>query len=208
MVCSWRENGGQVTRQLAAMLEGTKLRKINVGTRCARPCGDMTGGKQRCWEHEEYLAITPRYVPVPPNEPEAACDDALEAYRKAQAFELAAQEALREEDLTWTEWRILHAAATAIRLSGDAVSQLDIARRAQLSAASVSRHAWRLQGRGLLDAAPDCMGFAYRILVTDDAKAKLAVTRVAVARVAAEIWPRVAPTACAESPRQGETAAE
>lgn len=148
----------------------------------------MTGGRQRCLEEEEWQSISPRYVPAPPDPDEEACATALERWQTARAFEERVAQVLREQDLSFTEWRILHAAAQAIRLTGDAVSQLAIAKQARLSKSTLSKHAWDMQSRGLLDAAPDFMGFAYRTLVTRKARTKLAAARAVIACIAAETW--------------------
>lgn len=168
----------------------------------------MTGGRQRCFEEEERQSISPRYVPVPPDPHEVACDAALEHWQAARGFEERVTVVLREYELSFTEWRLLHTAAEAIRLTGDAVSQLAIAKRARLSKGTLSKHVWSMQSRGLLDAAPDFMGFAYRILVTHKVRKKLAASRAAIARIAAETWGNRDGREVDTSARQAETAAE
>jgi DNA-binding MarR family transcriptional regulator len=69
-----------------------------------------------------------------------------------------------------------------IRTVSEAVTQIDIARRADLDPSTVSYLMAILAERDLIDRAPDRFGTAWRILLTDQGQALLADTRTIAIR--------------------------
>lgn len=91
---------------------------------------------------------------------------------------------LRGHGVTFTQWRMIHAAEVMVRETGDMVSQLDIRRRARLDATTASRLTFQLGQEGWLDWGLDYYGYAFRIFATKKAALMLAETRPLVAELA------------------------
>jgi DNA-binding MarR family transcriptional regulator len=94
--------------------------------------------------------------------------EGLERWRAAVRWRRRVERELRALGLTLTQWIVLEAAAALVREHRDAVSQLDIGRRAQIDKATTSEVMMRLSVRGLVDRDIDATGLGYRIYVTDD----------------------------------------
>lgn len=113
----------------------------------------------------------------PPSPAEEAADSAIDSWIRAVRFRRDLERALRPHGLTFALWRVLHIADRMIRTLGDAVTQNDVARRADLHPSTVSYLMGTLAERALVDRAPDYFGTAWRVYLTSDGKALLAATR-------------------------------
>src|SRR5262245_58872434 len=85
---------------------------------------------------------------------------------RAQSWRRAVDKDLRTLDLTVTRWLVLDATAASIRLLGDAVSQREVARYADLNEMTVSHVMWRLEKRGWVDRDIDSLIPAWRVILT------------------------------------------
>ena len=137
---------------------------------------EQTGNERASALDEPWYAGMCRLSP-PPSPAEEAADAAIEAWIRAARFRRALERALRPHGLTFALWRVLHIADRMIRTLGDAVTQNDVARRADLHPSTISYLMGTLARRALVDRAPDYFGTAWRIYLTKDGKALLAATR-------------------------------
>lgn len=103
----------------------------------------------------------------------------------AVRFRRLVSRVLRRYGLTFSQWRVLHAAERLIREVDEPVSQLAIARRVDGDEGTVSRVALKLMHEGFLDIGPDGWGWSYRVLVTIKGQQALESIRPEVDRIAA-----------------------
>jgi DNA-binding MarR family transcriptional regulator len=140
----------------------------------------MTGGRRRDLEED---CVHPYFVrPVVLTEQDRSTDAALLVWLEAARFRRAANRALRAYNVSFSQWRLLHATERLVRETLDAVSELDLARYTEMDVNTVSAVMHRLTRKGLLSWGPDAWGFSLRILATDQGKALLASTRGEVLR--------------------------
>ncbi|HET9930860.1 MAG TPA: MarR family transcriptional regulator [Polyangiaceae bacterium] len=94
--------------------------------------------------------------------------DARSAYLAAWRWRREVELALRPLDLTFTQWLVLDATASAIsELEDDhAVSQREVAEFCELDPMTVSQVMTTLALRGLVDRGPSATGRSYRIILS------------------------------------------
>lgn len=145
----------------------------------------MTGGKPRR-EWAELRALSPHDVrrPLPPLPFENDVAEVVDWWARAAKLRARIDRVLRAHNLTFSQWRMLHATEIMVRETGDMVSQLEIRRRVHMDATTASRLMFKLGEQGWLDWQPDYYGFAYRIFATEKAKEMLAETRPRVVELA------------------------
>jgi hypothetical protein len=132
----------------------------------------MTGG-WRPKELDEDADHLPKPRAVELTRDEMKVDGMLATLHEAARFRRRAIRLLREEELTFVEWRVLRAMHRAIREFRDAVSQQVVAGYAQMDEGSVCVAMNRLGRRGLVDISFDAWGWSERILLNDAALVKL-----------------------------------
>lgn len=108
---------------------------------------------------------------------ESAKDHYLAAWRWRRSVE----QVLRPLSVTFTQWLCLSAAFELTEERGDAVSQIEIARRAELDPATASQVIGTLSRRDLVDRGPDMVWPAYRIIVTERGERVLQAARARLA---------------------------
>lgn len=94
--------------------------------------------------------------------------DARAAYLAAWRWRREVESRLRALDLTFTQWLVLDATASAIsELEDDhAVSQREVAETCELDPMTVSQVMGTLSARGLVDRSPSTTGRSYRIILS------------------------------------------
>lgn len=97
---------------------------------------------------------------------EVVIDAAVAACVKAARFRRRCTVALRPFGLSFPLWCVLAVTDRLIRESNDAVSQVDVGRRAELDKNTVSYSMRRLEELGLVDRGPDEWCFAWRVILT------------------------------------------
>lgn len=97
---------------------------------------------------------------------EQARDEYLAAWRWRRSVEAA----LRDLELTFTQWFVLDGVARAQAAARDAVSQSDVARATELDRMTVSQVMRTLVERSLVDRGPSASGPTYRLIVTRQGK--------------------------------------
>jgi hypothetical protein len=91
---------------------------------------------------------------------------AIQRWRSAQSWRRAVDRELRDLDLTFSRWFVLDATAASIRLAGDAVSQREVARYAEMPEMTVCNVMWSLTKRGWVDRDINSLIPAWRVLLT------------------------------------------
>ena len=102
--------------------------------------------------------------------------DARAAYLAAWRWRREVETRLRVFELTFTQWLVLDATASAISQLGDddhAVSQSEVAETCELDAMTVSQVMGTLAARGLVDRGISAAGRSYRIMLTDKGRRAL-----------------------------------
>jgi DNA-binding MarR family transcriptional regulator len=97
----------------------------------------------------------------------SAGDEWIQRWLTGLRWRRRAERALKPLKLTFAQWRALDAIARLIGESGDAVSQIQVARRIQMDKTTLCRVLQCLGRRGLVDQAPACPGTANRIFLTE-----------------------------------------
>lgn len=136
----------------------------------------MPGGPQR----KEARDYEPLVFPQPGLElsrEEWELDLAMHRCRQARQFAKAAQRIAVARGLSFIDWQVLEVTNRWVREKGDAVSQREVARRAELAKSTVCETMQRSRRAGLVDIAPDQWGISDRILVTDRGTSLLAKLR-------------------------------
>jgi DNA-binding MarR family transcriptional regulator len=87
-------------------------------------------------------------------------------WRGARLFQLAAHRALAALQVPFIEWLLLETVQELIEEKQDAVSQIEIAKRAGLTPMVASYWMIVMQEQGLVDRGPDSDGRAYRIYLS------------------------------------------
>jgi len=94
-----------------------------------------------------------------------AVDERIERWLAAQRWRRRVERVLAP--LTLTQWLVLDALARMIRESGDAVSQMQVARRLEMNKTCVCQAMQRLDAMGLVDRGPEFESSAYRVYLTE-----------------------------------------
>ncbi|HVY27215.1 MAG TPA: hypothetical protein VHB79_11730 [Polyangiaceae bacterium] len=141
----------------------------------------MTGG-WRPKELDEDADLLPQPRAVDLTRDEMRVDAMLAILHEAARFRRRVTRLLRDEELTFVEWRVLRAMHRALREHRDAVSQQVVARHSEMDEGSVCVAMLRLYQRGLVDIGFDAWGWSQRILLNDEALAKLERAERAIAR--------------------------
>ena len=87
-------------------------------------------------------------------------------YLAAWRWRRSVEAALRDLELTFTQWFVLEGVARAEAAAHDAVSQSDVARATELDRMTVSQVMKTLVERSLVDRGPSASGPTYRLIVT------------------------------------------
>lgn len=106
---------------------------------------------------------------------------AKDRYLAAWRWRRSVEQALRPLHVTFTQWLCLSAAFELTEERGDAVSQLEIARRAELDPATTSQVIGTLSRRDLVNRGPDMVWPAYRIIVTEQGERVVHAARASLA---------------------------
>jgi DNA-binding MarR family transcriptional regulator len=118
-----------------------------------------------------------------PQGPESAgnsFDIWLHRWRRAMHWRRGVEAALRPLGLTLAQWRVLDGLATLIRETGDAVSQVQVARRLEMDKSTLSQVMDVLVRRQFIDRDLSYSSPAYRIYLTELGKGTAAEGRARV----------------------------
>jgi hypothetical protein len=127
----------------------------------------MPGGPKRLEEREyEPLPASLRVLEL--SEDEKRWDAAMVIWRCARQFQRRANQVARLSGISFARLQVLDVAERLTRQKDDPVSELEVARGAQLAKSTVSELMWALMRQGLVDIGPDAWGVSYRIWVTDE----------------------------------------
>ena len=155
----------------------------------------MPGGPQR----NEALEYEP--LPGPPivlelSDDERRWDAAMVVWRCARQFQRQATRLTKLHGISFARWQLLDVTERLIRQKGDAVSQLEVARGAQVATSTVSEMMGPLMWDGFVDIGPDAWGVSYRIWLTEKGERMVAALRARLLEVAERLlWPkRLEPT--------------
>lgn len=150
----------------------------------------MTGGRRRYSEGElcaferQRERERERCRRLELSTDEQSLDAVIAAWLRAARFRRLAQVGLREQDLTFAQWRVLSAIDRLVREKEDAVSQLELATRTEMDANTTSAVVGKLMKKGLVSFDLDAWGSAYRLLLSDAGEAALGKGRQVVLRAA------------------------
>jgi len=126
----------------------------------------MPGGPKRNEEWEYESVPGPARVLVLSDD-EQRWDEAMAVWRWARQFQRRAKRVTRKRGISFARWQLLDVAERLIREKGDAVSQREVARGAQVAESTVSELMGALMLDGLADIGPDAWGVSYRIWMTE-----------------------------------------
>ena len=98
----------------------------------------------------------------------------------AMRWQRRVETALVSAGLTFTEWQVLEAAHAVIVETGDAVSQNQVAAKAELDRRAVSRTMSALDRKQLVSRCPCFVGTSYRVFLSEEAEFLLKEHRPAV----------------------------
>jgi DNA-binding MarR family transcriptional regulator len=141
----------------------------------------MTGGWSPFKDEESPVRIGIRKVER--SDDELRVDELLAVLREGARFRRRATQLLRDEGLSFVEWRVLRATSQARDEQNDAVSQQAVAQFASIDASSVQKGMRRLESRSLVDIGFDQYGWAQRIVVTQKGRELLRRIESLIARV-------------------------
>jgi hypothetical protein len=125
----------------------------------------MPGGPKRL-EEREYEPLPRPLQVLTLSEDEKRWDAAMVVWRRARLFQRRAKQVARAAGISFARWQVLDVAERLTRQKDDPVSELEVARGAQLAKSSVSELMGGLMLQGLVDIGPDAWGASYRIWVT------------------------------------------
>ena len=96
----------------------------------------------------------------------SAAETCRERFRDAMAWRREVERELVDLKITFAQWTVLETARELIESTEDAVSQNDVASRAEIDRMTVSQVMKNLSNADLVDRGPDMDGRAYRIWLT------------------------------------------
>jgi hypothetical protein len=143
----------------------------------------MPGGPKRKQEMEdEPLPRRGRVLVL--SDDEQRWDAAIGVWRCARQFQRRAKRVTRSRGISFARWQLLDVTERLIRQKGDAVSQREVARGAQVGETTVSELMGALMLEGLVDIGPDAWGVSYRIGMTETGQRLVASLRAELLDVA------------------------
>ena len=143
----------------------------------------MPGGPKRL-EEDEYEPLPRPLRVLALSEDEKRWDSAMIVWRQARQFQKRAKQVTQSSGISFARFQVLDVAERLTRQKDDPVSELEVARGAQLAKSTVSELMGALMHQGLVDIGPDAWGVAYRIWVTDVGKQLVAKLRRELLEVA------------------------
>jgi len=143
----------------------------------------MPGGPKRKEEREyEPLPRPARLLVL--SDDEQRWDAAMGVWRCAREFQRRAKRLTLARGISFPRWQLLDVTQRLIRQKGDAVSQREVARGAQLGESTVSELMGPLMWDGFVDIGPDAWGVSYRIWMTEHGEQLVASLRAELLDVA------------------------
>ncbi len=143
----------------------------------------MSGGPKR-QEAREYEPLPSPVRALVLSDEEQRWDEAMAVWRSARLFQRRAKRETRGQGISFARWQVLDVTERLISQKGDAVSQLEVARGAQLAESTVSELIGPLMLDGLVDVRPDAWGASYRIWMTEEGERLVATLRAKLLDVA------------------------
>jgi DNA-binding MarR family transcriptional regulator len=125
----------------------------------------MPGGPKRLEELEDEPLPRPLRV-LELSEHEKRWDAAMVVWRGARRFQRRAKQLARASGISFARWQVLEVTERLTRQKNEPVSELEVARAAELAKSTVSELMRALMADGLVDIGPDAWGISYRIWVT------------------------------------------
>ena len=125
----------------------------------------MPGGPKRL-EEREYETLPRAFRVVELSDQERRWDAAMVVWRGARQFQRRAKRLARASGISFARWQVLDVTERLTRQKDEPVSELEVARAAELAKSTVSELMRGLMLQGLVDIGPDTWGVSYRIWVT------------------------------------------
>jgi DNA-binding MarR family transcriptional regulator len=161
------DNAGRLHRDASSPLRGME------GAWAARM------GRREPSDYDLYLEHRRRRDVVLSLE-EQRVDAVLAVWLNGVRFRRAAQRALKKHGIGFSQWRVLLATDRIQREYGDAMSQIEVARRLEMDEGTVSAAMRKLFRAGLVDIAPAFWSTLNRVLITTKGRGLLESTRQVV----------------------------
>lgn len=158
----------------------------------------MPGGPKRL-EEREYEPLPAPLRVLELSEDEKRWDLAMIAWRRARQFQRRATQAARACGISFARFQVLDVTERLTRQKDDPVSELEVARGAQVAKSTVSELMGALMRQGLVDIGPDAWGVSYRIWVTDEGERLVAKLRRELLEVAGVLLCGALPEGCHDS---------
>jgi DNA-binding MarR family transcriptional regulator len=136
----------------------------------------MPGGPKRL-EEREYEPLPRAHRVLSLSEDEKRWDAAMVVWRRARQFQKEAKQVAQSSGISFARFQVLDVAERLTRQKSEPVSELEVARGAQLAKSTVSELMAALMQQGLVDIGPDAWGVSYRIGVTDKGERLVAKLR-------------------------------
>jgi len=143
----------------------------------------MPGGPRRLEEREYEPSPAPLKM-LELSEDEKRWDAAMVVWRCARQFQRRAKQVARASGISFARFQVLDVAERLTRQRDDPVSELEVARGAQLAKSTVSELMGAMMRQGLVDIGPDAWGVSYRIWVTEKGERLVAKLRAELLDVA------------------------
>jgi DNA-binding MarR family transcriptional regulator len=114
-------------------------------------------------------------------------DEAMAVWHRARQFQRRANAIARAAEVSFAGFQVLEVAERLTRHREEPVSELEVARGAQLAKSTVSVLMRGLMEQGFVDIGPDAWGVCYRIWLTKEGKRRVEQLRGKLLDVAAAL---------------------